>query len=71
MAGSLDDQRVHLVTVPAGFQFLVTFSNHNGQPEARLQMNSVSTMTPVQVSKQLRDIADRIEVKNWTRKDTE
>lgn len=71
MAGSLDDQRVHLVTVPAGFQFLVTFSNHNGQPEARLQMNAASTMTPVQIGKQLRDIADRIEAGNVTRKDTE
>ena len=59
------------MTVPAGFQFLVTFSNHNGQPEARLQMHAASSMTPAQIGQQLRNIADRIEGGHVTRKDTE
>jgi len=66
---TLDNERVHLVAVPRGFQFLMFFCDPDVGPLATLRMNSQCTLTPEQIAEQLRTVAAKVEAGNVIRKD--
>jgi hypothetical protein len=66
---TLDNQRVHLVAVPHGFQFLMFFCNPDVGPLATLRVNAECTLTPVDIAEQLRAVADKVEKGNVIRRD--
>lgn len=61
MPGSLDDERVHLVPIPHGFEFLVyLFHRPGGAPMAVLRRNALCRMTDREVADWLTGVADKL-----------